>query len=409
MSDDLRRQPPLRAPVRLCVLTTIGKSIQVLYAGRLEFLASAGFEVTAVCASSEDDAAIRARGVALTTVPFTRAVTPLTDIVALFRLYRILRAGRFDLVEVSTPKAAMIGALAARLAGCRVVIHVLHGLAYEGKRGLLGLVIRTATWIPSRLAHVTYAVSPSARQRLCDDGLVAPDRVRVLGAGSINGVNLQRFSPALAALGPELRAQQRIPGTTVVIGFIGRLVRDKGIHELAMAFAKLHEEYPETALLLVGDYEHRDRPSDEVVRILDKHGAIHRVGWRDDVRPFLGAMDILCLPTYREGLPGVVLEAAAVGIPTVTTDATGARDTVIDGETGVRVPMADTDALREGLARLVRDRALRERMGAAARTWVEQAFDQQVVWQRQERDYRTLAANGPQGSPMQTPVDTPRP
>ena len=147
------------------------------------------------CAPSEDDDAIVARGVRLKTFPLSRAITPWQDLRALRQLYRFFRQEHFDLVEVSTPKAALIGSLAAWLARCPCQIHILHGMPYEGKGGLLGRILRASTSIPCRLAHVTFSVSASMRERLCADGLSHSDRIRVLGAGSANGVDVHRFSP----------------------------------------------------------------------------------------------------------------------------------------------------------------------------------------------------------------------
>jgi len=378
--------------IRLCVLATIGKSIQVLYAGRLEHLSANGFEITVACAPSEDDAAIATRGVRLRTFPLTRSITPWQDLRALLQLYRFFRQERFDLIEVSTPKAALIGSIAARLARCPGHIHILHGMPYEGKRGLLGGVLRASTSIPCRLAHVTFAVSPSMRERVCADGLGHPSRVRVLGTGSANGVDLGRFSPERIALKGEFRANHRIPADAVVIGFVGRLTRDKGIEELVRAFVAVHERNRKVMLLLIGDYEHRDRPADDVIRTISGHPSIRFVGFQSDVVPGMAAMDVVALPTYREGLGNVLLEAAALGLPTVATDATGARDAILPGTTGVQVPVGDAEALRDAFLMLARDPALREQMGRAGRAWVCANFDQSDVWQRQIREYRTLVA-----------------
>ena len=157
--------------IRLCVMATIGKSIQILYAGRLEYLIANGFEITVVCAPSELDEAIRARGVRLKTFPLTRAITPWIDVRVLVQLYRFLRTEKFDLVEVSTPKAALLGSIAAWLARSGCVVHLLQGLAYEGSTGVQGALLRAATWIPCRLADTTLAVSNSVRDQVSRDGL----------------------------------------------------------------------------------------------------------------------------------------------------------------------------------------------------------------------------------------------
>jgi len=376
--------------IRLCVIATIGKSIQILYAGRLEYLMANGFDVTVICAPSELDEAIRARGLRLKTVPLTRAITPCGDVRALAQLYRFLRREAFDLVEVSTPKAALVGSVAAWLARSPCLVHILRGLAYEGKSGPLGLILRTATRIPCRLADVTFAVSPSVREQICADGLGKPDCIRVLGAGSAKGVDLARFSPERRVEGRAVRETLRIPSDAVVIGFVGRMTRDKGVEELAHAFRELHEEFPHTVLLMVGDHEARDRPSGESVNFYSAHEGVRHVGWQTDVVPFMAAMDIFALPTYREGLGNALLEAAAMEIPTVTTYATGARDASVDGKTGLQVPIGDVKSLREALARLIRDADLRLAMGRAGRAWVAEWFDQQRVWQLFADAYRNL-------------------
>lgn len=377
--------------IRLCIIATIGKSIQVLYAGRLEFFIANGFEVTVVCASSELDDAIRARGVRLFTVPFTRAITPLQDLRAFVSLYRFLRREHFDLIEVSTPKAALLGSMAARLARSRPIVHVLHGLAYQGQRGMLGRLLRRSTRIPCAISDVTLSVSPSVRDEACKDGIVDPARIYVLAAGSANGVDLGRYSPRRRALGAEVRHKYGIAPDAVVIGFVGRMTRDKGIEELALAFRALSAEFPGAVLLLVGDYEDRDRPADSTIGFLSTCTGMRHVGWQTDVVPFMAAMDVLVLPTYREGLANVLLEAAAMEIPTVTTNATGARDALVDGVTGLRVGVGNVLALREALASLIRDAALREVMGRAGRHWVSEHFDQRHVWQLQVEEYRRLA------------------
>jgi len=205
-------------------------------------------------------------------------------------------------------------------------------------------------------------------------------------------VDLGRFSPERIALKGEFRANHRIPADAVVIGFVGRLTRDKGIEELVRAFVAVHERNRKVMLLLIGDYEHRDRPADDVIRTISGHPSIRFVGFQSDVVPGMAAMDVVALPTYREGLGNVLLEAAALGLPTVATDATGARDAILPGTTGVQVPVGDAEALRDAFLMLARDPALREQMGRAGRAWVCANFDQSDVWQRQIREYRTLVA-----------------
>lgn len=378
-------------PIRLCIIATVVTTIQVLYRGRFEYFKKHGFDVTVVCASSDQDDQIRARGVRLHTAPLTRLVTPGRDLRTLWNLWRFLRHEQFDLVEVGTPKAALIGSVAARLAGTPCLIHLLHGLAYEGQRALMGKMIRWATAMVCRLAHVTISVSPSLREQAHQDGVCDRARVRVLGSGSCNGVDLQRFSPERRPLGAEVRGRYGIPETAVVIGFVGRMTRAKGLAELVAAFRELCQTTPDAALLLLGGYEDRDRPPPELLDFLARDPHVRHVGWQTDPVPFLAAMDVFVLPSHREGLGVALLEAAAMGLPTVATDATGCRNALVDGVTGLQVPVGDAARLSAAIARLAGDAALRRQMGAAGRRWVEAHFDQARVWALYAEEYRRLA------------------
>ncbi len=382
-----------RRNIRLCVMATIGKSIQILYAGRLEYMMSQGFEITVVCASSELDDAIRARGVRLKTIPLTRAITPGTDIGALRELYRFLQDERFDLIEVSTPKAALLGSIAAWLARCGPVVHLLQGLVYEASTGVQSALLRASTWVPSHLTNITVSVSDSVRDQVVQDGLCEPQRIRVLGPGTVNGIDMVRFAPEKKSGRSATRASYKIAQDAVVFGFVGRMVRDKGVEELIHAFDGVQKEFPQAVLLIVGVYEERDKPSESTILLISSHPGVRHVGWQSDVVPFMAAMDVFVLPTYREGFPTVLLEAAAMGIPSVTTNATGARDAVIDGSTGLRVPVKDVSALKSAMARLAGDSSLRDSMGQAGREWVCRNFNQKDVWQRQVDVYRALALN----------------
>jgi glycosyltransferase involved in cell wall biosynthesis len=374
--------------IRMCVVTTVATSIQVLYQGRLEYFQQRGFQITCVCAPSDEDERIRARGMRLHTASLTRAVNPWLDLRALWNLYWFFRREQFDLIEVGTPKGALVASVAAWLARAPCVVHLLHGLVYQSDRGLLRWLGRTAQTIPCRLAHRTFSVSASAREDGARDGLAALDAIHVLGHGSCNGVDLDRFDPAARGQRAAIRQQLGIAPDAVVFGFVGRMTRGKGIVELAQVWQTLDD----VELLLVGEFEERDGPPADVVEYLGAAERVHRVGFQPDVRPYLAAMDALILPSHREGLGMVLLEAAAMGLPTIATDATGCRDAIEPGVTGFQVPVGDAAALEEAVRRLAADRELRARLGAAGREWVARNFEQRRVWDAYLKRYRALVA-----------------
>jgi glycosyltransferase involved in cell wall biosynthesis len=386
--DSSRAPSSDTAPIRLCVVTTVGMSIQVLYRGRLEYFGAHGFDITCVCAPSELDDAIRARSVRLHTAPLTRSINPWCDLRAVWNLYRFFRRERFDLIEIGTPKAALVAALAARLAGARPVVHLLHGLVYQSDRGFVRWLGRMAQTVPARLADATVSVSASAADDGAADGLCRREEIRILGGGSCNGVDTQHFHPDRRAAGAAVRAELGIAPEAVVFGFIGRMNRDKGIIELTEAWRTIDD----AELLLVGDYEDRDRPPTDVVDFIARCPRVHHVGYQSDVVPYYAAMDVLVLPTYREGLPGVLLEGAAMGLPIIATNATGCRDAMEPDLTGLQIPIGDAPKLAAAVRLLTRDRDMRKRMGAAGRAWVTERFDQRRVWDAYIQTYRALVA-----------------
>lgn len=390
MSDLAPHASAPRAPIRLCVVVTVDITLLNLCRGRLEYFAAHGFDVTAVCAPTPRAAEIRSRGVRLFTLPLHRTISPWSDVQAVWKLARLLRKERVDIVEASTPKGALIGVLAARLAGVPCIIHLLRGLAYQGQSGHARPLLRRAQWVACRLSHQTISISPSLMQQAIVDRLCRPDRICVLGEGSSNGVDLARFGLADPDRKRAVREDLGIAVSGIVAGFVGRMTRDKGLVELIRAFEEIAPVCPDLHLLLVGDYEHRDRPPDGILETIASHDRIHHAGWREETAPLYAAMDYIVLPTHREGFGTVLLEAAASGLAGITTDIVGARDAVEPGRTALIVKPGDSKALAVAMKHLAADSALRSRMGESARRRVEQHFDQEIVWSRQEAAFRSL-------------------
>jgi lipopolysaccharide/colanic/teichoic acid biosynthesis glycosyltransferase/glycosyltransferase involved in cell wall biosynthesis len=317
-----------------------------------------------------------------------REIAPIQDLVSFCRLYRTIRRLRPAIVDASTPKAGLLTSVAAWLARVPCRVYTLRGLRLETATGLKRAMLWVTEWISCKCAHRVVCVSRSLRDRAIGLKLVGDDKAIVLGKGS-GGVDVRRFSPA----GREsetlsLREKLGIAADGLVIGFVGRLVRDKGIRELIEAFQRLNRKRPELRLLLVGDFEQGDPVEPEIRRFIESSPAMIRPGFVPDTAPYYGLMDVLALPTYREGFPGVPLEAQASGVPVVTTTATGAVDSVVDGETGFLVPVGDSSAVAGAIAKLLDDPQLRLRMGRAGRARMERDFRPAAVWDAQVRMYQ---------------------
>jgi len=356
--------------------------------GRVRALREAGFSVTVISSpGSLLDELARAEGAERVEVSMRRAVAPLSDLCSLVQIWRILRKLQPDIVEFSTPKAGLLGMLAAWLARVPQRVYLLRGLKLEtasgAKRKLLVCVERLAM----ACAQTVMCNSASLTTETLALRLTSEQKVKILGAGSAIGVDCEHYSPK----GANLRAELGIPDGAMVVGFTGRLTHDKGVPLLFEAFEDTQKSQPGIYLLLVGWWDEAEDVIDTALRekIL-RHSNVRCTGFVPDVAPYLRAMDIFVLPTRREGLPNAILEASATALPIITTDATGARNAIVPGVTGLMVPAGSSSALQEALLKLLHAPQLRERMGREGRRWVQRNFERRRVLARNAQFYRDL-------------------
>jgi glycosyltransferase involved in cell wall biosynthesis len=286
--------------------------------------------------------------------------------------------------------------IAAWVYGARVRVYHMRGLPLMGAAGWKRRLLWSTEWVACRLAHRVICVSHSVRAEAVAAGVCPPGKITVLLGGSGNGVDAAgRFDPERQGepVQREVRARFGIPGEATVVGFVGRIVRDKGVVELATAWRELRSSHPDAHLLLVGPFEPQDPVPEETERLLRDDPRVHLAGMDWDTPPLYAAMDVVALPTYREGFPNVPLEAAAMGLPVVATRVPGCIDAVADGGTGLLVTPRDPEALREALARYLDDPGLRRGHGAAARARVLLEFRQEAIWEAIYREYCSLLGN----------------
>ena len=362
------------------------------YKGVLAHLRRAGFDPVMASSPGANLIEVSAmEGVASIAIPMERQIAPIQDLASLWRLYRTVRRVHPTVTDASTPKAGLLTGVAAWLARVPCRVYTLRGLRLETASGLKRAILWAAEWVACACSHRVVCVSPSLRARAIGLNLVSPEKATVLAKGS-GGVDLTRFSPANRR-SPEtegLRNKLGIPCGAPVLGYVGRFVKDKGIRQLVESFQQLRGTYPDLRLLLVGDFEPGDPVEPEARRYIESEAAIVRPGFVSDTASYYSLMDVLALPTYREGFPGVPLEAQASGVPVVTTTATGAVDSIIDGVTGFLLPVGDTNALTNAVGKLLADPELRERMGKAGRERMERDFHPEVIWDALVHLYREL-------------------
>lgn len=366
---------------------------------RLRALRMAGFRVVLVASPGELlDRTAQKEGVERIGIPMERGIAPIADLVSLLRLIVLLFRIRPEIVEFSTPKAGLLGMLAATLCGVKRRVYLLRGLKLERAKGLKRKLLLGAEFLSCACAHQVLCNSESLLLEALGLHIVSPNKVRMLGDGSSQGVDLSRFSP-----GPgKVRARLGWASENRVIGFVGRFTRDKGIPELIEAFESIATSDPFARLLLVGWFDRSEDALDPSLRLrIQTNPRIHCTGMVHDTAPYYRAMDVLVLPTWREGFPNVVLEAQATGIPVVTTICTGSRDSVVPEVTGLLIPPGYPEAICESVWALLRDPLRRQRMGQAARAWVSEHYSDHRVLGLTADFYQGLLGSEPFASNRQ--------
>lgn len=364
-------------------------SLNLFYRGLFRQLEEEGYEVVVVSSPGKDLDEIRSReGVRTVAVPMERSISPAKDLVALWRLVRVIRRERPRMIHSITPKAGLLTMMAGWLCRVPVRLHTFTGLVFPTASGVKRKILKLTDTLTCRFAtHVTPEGEGVKRDLI--ENRITRKPLEVLGYGNIKGVDTSIYDPYL----PDVKAKAadlRREGVFTFI-FIGRISAEKGIEELLEAFSEVNGRHPDTRLLLVGWNEFDGTPIQPFVeKELSENEAIEYVGFQEDVRPWMAASDALVLPSYREGFPNVVIEGGAMGLPAVVTDINGANEIIEEGKNGLIVPPRDAAALAAAMERMLADGEMRREMAANARPMVKARYEQEFVRQCLRNHYRQL-------------------
>jgi len=379
--------------VRIARVSTVPYFMVFQLKGQIEYLAQAGAKVVVVTSPGPELKKITADDVLVETIEIPRSIRPLRDLVALLRVLRCFRRYHFAIVHSTTPKAGLLCAVAGVLSRVPVRLHTFTGQPWVTLTGPVRRVARWADWLIGRFSTRCYADSESQREFLVAEGVVPASKIGVIGKGSLAGVDLQRFDPMRWSDTEKaaLRRQLGLSKSGRVILFVGRITDDKGVRELLHAFDTLLHQGYDLDLLLVGPLDAElggtSGLDDEALANLCR---VHHVGYTDCPERYMAISDFLCLPSYREGFGTVVIEAAAMGLPTLGTRIYGLSDAVEDGVTGMLVPPRDVESLAGAMREMLGDQARLARMGQAAQARCREHFDSAEVNALLAKEYARL-------------------
>jgi len=366
---------------------------------------SAFFEVVCVSSGPAKDLeeVANREGVKVREVEMTRQITPLKDLKSVWKLYKLFKKEKPAIVHTHTPKAGIVGMLAANLAGVPVRLHTVAGLPLMEAQGLKRFVLDTVEKLTYSSATKVYPNSKGLKEFILKHRFTNESKVKMIGSGSSNGIDTSFFNPSLYTEDPrqELKAQLGIGEKDFVFVFVGRLVSDKGINELVKAFKGLTSQPVNRSthykLLLVGPLETELDPlQDQTLNEIESNPTIITTGFQPDVRPYFAISNALVFPSHLEGFPNVVMQAGAMSLPSIVTDINGCNEIIEDGKNGLVIPPKDTKALQEKMLRLVDDEQLCKHLASNSREMITSRYEQKLVWEALLEEYKRLLVNSGQ-------------
>ncbi len=367
---------------KICICITADLSLDLLFPDFYPSLINKGYEVVGICADGPRVQNVRDQGVRVITVPLTRGLTPFHDIKCLWMLYRIFKREKFDLIHYSTSKASFLASIAGTMARYPVLLYTLRGLIHTGFKGIKRYIIKSCDKIAFYLADYIIAISPSLVKEAREEKMTRSKQLHVIGIGSSKGVNLNKFqlTDEMNKQARVVRQQLGISEKDVVAGYAGRFSIEKGLCELVETFADISSSNNRVHLMLVGEQDPRVPLPEDIFNEMKRNDRIHIIDFAENIEVYFAAMDIVVLPTYRDGFGNILIEASAMAKPVIGTDVPGCRDALIDGVTGLQIKARNNETLREALTELIKDPKKRNKMGQAGRKWIEENFDRKKIW-----------------------------
>ena len=387
--------------MKLVRISTVPISLNILLKGQLRFL-NQFYDVTAVSGAGMDLDEVREReGVKTHVVEIERQISPIKDLISLWKLYLFFKKEKPEMIHSITPKAGLLSMIAGKFARVPVRMHTFTGLVFPYKKGLFQKILILTDKILCAAATHIYPEGEGVKNDL-QKFKITSKPLKVIGNGNVNGINTSYFSAENFTEKDKelLKSQLGIAAEDFVFIFVGRLVGDKGINELVEAFCQLTSLPSEgrgasaaktPKLLLVGPLEtNLDPLLPETLKRITQHPGIISEGFQKDVRPYFAISNCLAFPSYREGFPNVVMQAGAMDLPSVVTDINGCNEIIIEGENGTIIPVKNTAALYKAMEKMLRDEKGFLKMNENARRMITSRYEQSVVWSALLEEYQKI-------------------
>ena len=379
---------------RLIRITTVPISLKILLKGQLRFMSQNGFEVIGVSSPGEILEEVgQDEGIETIAIEMTRTISPFRDLKALLELVKLFRKEKPQIVHTHTPKAGLLGMMAAKITGVPHRLHTVAGMPLSVATGAKRQLLNQMEKLTYACATRVYPNSYGLEQFILEEKFTSSKKLKVIGKGSSNGIDTEHFDPDLVSDETKnaLRKKWGIKENDFVFVFVGRVVKDKGINELVQAFSKLKPETLNLKLLLVGPLESELDPlKPETLREIETDPDIISTGFQKDVRPYFAIANVLVFPSYREGFPNVVMQAASMQLNCIVSNINGCNEIIQNGENGWIVPAKNLEKLQARMQWCLQNKETSQQMGLKSRKIMQSGYEQKFVWNELLKEYKSL-------------------
>lgn len=378
---------------KLVRITTVPLSLDKILDGQLSFMNN-HYEVIAV--SSEKEYLIRCaknEGVRFKHIEMTRKITPIKDFISLIKLISFLKKERPLIIHSHTPKAGILAMLASKITNIPIRLHTVAGLPLMEEKGSKKKLLELIEKLTYSFSTFVFTNSNGLYKYIIDNNYVSKSKLKVIGNGSSNGVDINYFSPTSVSVKEKekLKLSLGILENDFTFVFVGRIVADKGINELINAFDTISFQNNAIKLLLVGEQEsHLDPLNENTLKLISSNKNIIKTGFQKDIRPFLAVSDALVFPSYREGFPNVIMQAGAMELPVIATNINGCNEIIINEKNGVLIELKNNGAIVKAMVRLIEDEAFYKNLKSNARSMIVSRFERKVICEKILYEYKEM-------------------